>query len=253
SDPNPLDPNRDIVLVTRWVRTDESASFTQQQLKQFREAQRQNIINNSVLYNSLLQNPEATPNISAKVWNSIARNDNVSSVFQAPDAIHFFGGSENMRSHMMQIAFKIDPDFSNLAAEFSYIIQTIYEFAKKRKFPFNQFLHIRIIKSSEALLSNTFDHDPETLYCQIDFVTNLGTSGWEEFAQLMAQRYFDKYKAKPHWGKQWEIIPNVQSYLSGVLSDQIKQFEKVRAKHDPDKIFFDNKSLQDIFSLALSS
>ncbi|CAG8731712.1 13409_t:CDS:2, partial [Racocetra persica] len=129
----------------------------------------------------------------------------------------------------------------------------LYEFARKGIYPLNFGLAIRIIKSSEALLSNVFNNDPKTLYCQMDFVSVLDTPGWEEYAQLIAHRYFDKYKAKPHWGKEWEFIPNVKSYLSDVLSVQIKQFEKVRAKYDPDKIFFDNKSLQDIFSYALSS
>ncbi|CAG8449781.1 6427_t:CDS:2 [Dentiscutata erythropus] len=93
--------------------------------------------------------------------------------------------------------------------------------------------------------------DPDFFNVVIEFshivqTTVTGTQSWEEFAQLMAQRYFDKYRAKPHWAKRWEFIPNLKSYLSDVLSDQIKQFEKVRAKYDPDKIFFDNKSLQDI-------
>ncbi|CAG8749725.1 6672_t:CDS:2, partial [Ambispora leptoticha] len=96
-----------------------------------------------------------------------------------------------------------------------------------------------IIKSTDALLSTTFNHDQKTLYCQINFATIIGTPSWKEFTQLLAQK--------------WEFIPNVKSYLSEVLSDQIKQFEKVRVKYDPDKIFFDNKSLQDIFSRALGS
>ncbi|CAG8815997.1 24132_t:CDS:1, partial [Gigaspora margarita] len=57
----------------------------------------------------------------------------------------------------------------------------------------------------------------------------------------------------PHWAKEWEFIPNVDSYLANAFSDQIKQFEQIRAKYDPDKIFFDNKSLQDIFNIALGS
>ncbi|CAG8844903.1 15306_t:CDS:1, partial [Racocetra persica] len=52
----------------------------------------------------------------------------------------------------------------------------------------------------------------------------------------------------PHWGKEWDTTPNIIPYLSKVLNESIKQFEKVRVKYDPDKMFFDNKSLQAIFS-----
>ncbi|CAG8625197.1 8681_t:CDS:2 [Cetraspora pellucida] len=253
SDPNPLDPNKDLVLVENFVRTDESVSFTQQQIEKLRETQIQDNINQKKLFKSLLQNPEATPNVSSTIWKSITSNGNTSFVFQAPDAFHLIAGYEIVKTHLTEIRFKVDPDFSNVATEFSHVIQTLYEFARKGKFPLNRILVIRIIKSTKALLSNTFDNDPKTLYCSMDFESVIGTPGWKEFMQLIAQRYFDKYKAKPHWGKQWEFIPNVRSYLSDVLSDQIKQFEKVRAKYDPDKIFFDNKSLQDIFSCALYS
>ncbi|CAG8821450.1 32258_t:CDS:2, partial [Racocetra persica] len=248
SDPNPLDPNRDLLWVKNWVRTDESVSFTQQQIEQQHEVQKQNTIRQYELLSGILQNPEATPNITASLFSN---NDNTSSVFQAPDAIHFLAGMENVKLHFMEISFKVDPDFSNVADEFSHAIQTLYEFTRKGKFPINYYIVIRIIKSTEALLSTTFNHDPKTLYCQINFAAVIGTPSWEEFTQLLAQRYFDKYKAKPHWAKEWEFIPNVKSYLSEVLSDQINQFEKVRVKYDPGKIFFDNKSLQDIFSRAL--
>ncbi|CAG8797054.1 30824_t:CDS:2, partial [Racocetra persica] len=174
----------------------------------------------------LLQNPEATPNISATIWNSIVSNNDDSSVLKAPDAIHNVAGEETIPQRLMGIAFKVDPDFSNVVAEFSHVIQTLYKFARKGKFPLNRYIVIRVVKSSDALLSNTFDHDPKTLYCYFDFASVIGTPGWEEFTQFMAQRFFDKYKAK-------EYIPNVNSYLSGILSAQIKQFEKVRAKYDP--------------------
>ncbi|CAG8699713.1 2699_t:CDS:2, partial [Racocetra persica] len=50
-------------------------------------------------------------------------------------------------------------DISNVAAEFSHAIQTLYDCARKGKFPVNTEIMIRIIKSTESLLSNTFDRD----------------------------------------------------------------------------------------------
>ncbi|CAG8718777.1 6597_t:CDS:2, partial [Dentiscutata erythropus] len=253
SDPNSLDPNRDQIWVKNWVRTDEPVSFTQQQLEQSQENQRQDAIIQYKLRNSLIQNPKATPNITATLWSDFtASSGNTSFVYQVPEVIHFLIGEESIKFEAMESAFKVSPDFSNVVTEYLYITKLLRDFAEKGKFPINYFVEFRFIKSTEALLSNTFNKDPEVLYCHIDLVTAAGTPYWEEFVQLIALRLFDKYKAKPHWTKEWEYIPNVRTYLSEVLLNEIKQFEKIRAKYDPNKMFFDNKSLQDIFSKALN-
>ncbi|CAG8802238.1 23520_t:CDS:2, partial [Racocetra persica] len=103
-------------------------------------------------------------------------------------------------SSFMALAFKVDPDFSNVVDEALYAIQTIYEFARKGIYPIN-----------------------------VVFFTILDTPGWEDYASVMAQRYFDKYKSIPQWAREWEFIPNVKPYIADVISDRIKQFEKVRA------------------------
>lgn len=248
-DPNLYDFTRDQIVVKRWERTNEPVSFTQQQLKQTHETQRQNFIKiYEIISSNLPQNPRAVANVAAKI---LSANKNTSFVFQAPDAIHSFAYEPRAKYDLSSYTFKVYPDFSNVAAEFFYGIKTLYEFAKEGKYPLNYLMEFRILKSDEALLSPTFNHDPNVLYCSLDYMPITGTPDYEEFVTLMAQRFFNKYKAKPHWAKKWEFIPNVLSYLSDVYSDQIKLFEKVRAKYDPDKIFFDNKSLEEIFNGAL--
>ncbi|KAF0555484.1 FAD-binding domain-containing protein [Gigaspora margarita] len=252
SDPKPLDPNRDQIWVKTYVRTDDPASFTQQQLEQSLPNQTQATIKQMKLRSTLIQNPEKTPNVTATLWNGFTSVGNTSFVYQVPEAMHH-AVSEESPKELMEIAFKAELDLSNVVAEYLFIMKTLYDFAGEGKFPLNVFADFRIIKSTKILLSNTFDKDPEALFCHIDFVSVLGTPSWQEFAQLIAQRAFDQYKAIPHWAKEWEFIPNVNSYLANTFSDQIKKFEKIRAKYDPDKIFFDNKSLQDIFNIALGS
>ncbi|KAF0561196.1 FAD-binding domain-containing protein [Gigaspora margarita] len=116
SDPNPLDSNRDRVGIKNWIRTDEPVNFTQQQLEQLHEVQKHDVFQQYKLIST---------------------------------------SEESAKFDFVEIGFKVDPDFSNVAAEFSYVIQT------------------------ESLLI-------------------------------------------PHWGKKWEFIPKVESYLSDVLSNQIK-------------------------------
>ncbi|RIB30552.1 hypothetical protein C2G38_2136292 [Gigaspora rosea] len=248
-DPNLHDFNKDQIVVRTWKRTNEPVSFTQQQLEQLHNTQRQTFLRIYEHISSILQsNPRAASTIAASIRTSNSSSD----VYQAPDAFHSFAYQPKALYDLSSYTFKVDPDFSNVAIEFYHAIQTLYEFAKQGKYPLNYLMEFRILKSDEALLSPTFNHDPDILYCSLDFMTVIGTPYYEEFVSLIAQRLFDKYKAKPHWAKNWEFVPNVTSYISVVYSDLIKLFEKIREKYDPDNIFFDNKSLEEIFNGALS-
>ncbi|CAG8769820.1 14023_t:CDS:2, partial [Dentiscutata erythropus] len=179
---------------------------------------------------------------------------NISMVVQAPDSFHYIASEEAIKVTLWEVGFKIDPDFSNVVTEISFIMQKLYELEKKGKYPINYVADFRIIKSTEALFATTFDNDKNALYLQMDIEAIFGSTDWEKFIQSLGPRYFNKkYNAKPHWAKEWETTPGIIPYLSDVLSAQIKQFEIVRSKYDPDKMFFDNKSLQEIFSGALGS
>ncbi|CAG8796674.1 27865_t:CDS:2, partial [Dentiscutata erythropus] len=137
SDLNPLDPNRDLI----WVK------------------------------NCLIQTPEATPNITTTIWETFISGDNSSLVLEAPDAFHYIPAVESVKFDLFEFGFKVDPDFSNLVAEFLFAIQTLYEFAANGEFPVNYIVDFRIIKSTKALLSTTYDDDSEALYCQVGFET----------------------------------------------------------------------------------
>jgi hypothetical protein len=55
------------------------------------------------------------------------------------------------------------------------------------------------------------------------------------------------YHNRPHWAKSWEYVPNITEYLHEQLGERIKKFEAVRAKYDPNNLFFDNESLKRVF------
>ncbi|CAG8851429.1 32445_t:CDS:1, partial [Racocetra persica] len=108
SDPNPLDPNRDVFQVYRWVRTDNPVNFTQQQIKQLHEARVQDDLQLTELIESVLKNPpEETPNITSTMWKtSNAILNTTSFVFQVPDSIHFIVNALSTKSSFMALAFK---------------------------------------------------------------------------------------------------------------------------------------------------
>ncbi|CAG8666919.1 2484_t:CDS:2, partial [Dentiscutata heterogama] len=226
---NSLDPNRDLIWVKNWVRTNDSVTLPPQVLEQLRQTETGEINQQYLtITNYLISNPSLTPSITATIWNAGTGGvGNTSMVVQAPDAFHYVPAVEALKVNLWEIGFKVDPDFSNVVTEISFIIQKLYELAEKGKFPINYIADFRIIKSTEALFSTTFNNDKNALYCQMDLETAYGNPDWEEFIQSLGPRYFNKkYNAKPHWGKEWETTPGITSYLSDVLSAQIKQFEK---------------------------
>ncbi|RHZ74569.1 hypothetical protein Glove_221g81 [Diversispora epigaea] len=248
----PLDPTKDKMWVKQWVRSDENPTFSPEELAALRVYQNQSSLQANPQYQLLLNNPEYTPAISSAIWRQGPGLSPTSFVLQAPDAIHFLSpASKNIPVSFLGFGFKVDPDFKNFVKELQAIINAIYAAAAQNSFPLNSISDARLIRSSHALLAPNFDPDPNAIYCFIDLVSYHFTPGFQTFASSFGQKWIQNYNAKPHWAKEWEYVPNVKSYLSKAYKKQIKTFEKIREKYDPNKLFFDNESLQEIFNGAL--
>ncbi|KAF9392165.1 hypothetical protein CPC16_003539 [Podila verticillata] len=90
---------------------------------------------------------------------------------------------------------------------------------------------MRFVKSSNMLLSNAYDDDPEAVYCMMELLSVKGTAGFEEFAAKIAQ---------PHWAKMWEFIPGIVPYLRTQAGDRFDKFEVIRTKYDPQGMFMNS-------------
>ncbi|RHZ79724.1 hypothetical protein Glove_141g38 [Diversispora epigaea] len=249
----PLDQTKDKIWVKQWVRSDEKPTLSPLKFAALRVFQNLSSLRASYQYQLLPKNPELTPAISSEIWRGGPGASPFSFVLQAPDAIHFLSSaSKNIPVNILSFVFKVDPDFKNFVTEFQAIIDATYVAAAQNSFPFNSISDARIIRSSQALLAPNFDPDPNAIYCFVDLASYHFTPGFETFASSFGQKWIRKYNAKPHWAKEWEYVPNIKSYLSQTYKKQIETFEKIREKYDPDKMFFDNESLQEIFDGALN-
>ncbi|CAG8438800.1 6674_t:CDS:2 [Diversispora eburnea] len=249
----PLDPTKDKMWIKQWVRTDEKPTLSQEELTAIHALRNDSALHANYIYQVMLENPETTPIVTSSLWREGPGLSEYSLVLQAPDAIHFLSSdAKNIPSDLFAFGFKVDKDFKNFVEEHQAVIDATYAAAAQNSFPFNLVLETRIIRSSHSLLAPNFDTDPNAIYCIMDLTTYRYTSGFQTFASSFAQRWIQKYNAKPHWAKEWEFVPNIISYLSQAHKKQIKIFEKIREKYDPDKLFFDNESLQEIFDGALT-
>ncbi|CAG8515076.1 11816_t:CDS:2 [Ambispora gerdemannii] len=242
-----LDRNDDKLWVKQWLRTDDPITTSQAELGMERVCEDLETRFGDKLYQFIVKCPESTPYITNLLWKAgpVSKPQNV--VIPAPDAIHYQSGIDNILCDDLEFTFKADKDFANVAEEFNHIVDSVYAYAKKGKFPMNLAAEMRILKASPSLLASGYDEDPNAIYCFIEVLAIRHTSGFEEFSAELATRWMKKYKARPHWAKAWEHVPGIKPYLREILGKRLETFESVRVKYDADKIFFDNKSLEEVF------
>ncbi|CAB4440774.1 unnamed protein product [Rhizophagus irregularis] len=230
--------------IKRWTKSTDPVTLNELQQLFLRIAQDGSTKIAHHFYQEILKSPEKTPliaNLAGKV-KLVEHND----VWSAPDAIHYQAGIDNLPCEDLEFAIKADKDFENVITEIDYVFNRVFEYAKKGQYPLNLVVEIRITKSSSAILSDAYDEDPDAYYFFIEVLSIKDTPLFKEFSIELAQRWMQKYNARPHWAKSWEYVPNITQYLHEQLGERAKKFEAVRAKYDPNGIFFDNESLKQV-------
>ncbi|CAG8627221.1 6967_t:CDS:2 [Ambispora gerdemannii] len=243
-----IDTSKDSIWVKQWIRTQDPPTISQKQITTKRQ-QDESILKYffTPIYQLTAKYPAITPKTNYMLYKLVPTRSTKDEIYEAQDAIHFQSGLDIIPLNDLEFTFKVNSDFSNVHVEMLNIMSMITKLAKQGKFPLNSVAEFRINKASKAFLAPGYDADPNAIYCHFEIITFFGTPGWQEISSDIANRLIDKYQARPHWGKEWEHVPGIIPYLHTVLSDQVKAFEIVRAKYDPEKIFFDNDSLNQIF------
>ncbi|CAG8514997.1 11812_t:CDS:2 [Ambispora gerdemannii] len=242
-----IDTSKDLLWVKQWIRTQTQATVSHQAWVIQKQLADPIIATANEVYQFLLNNPELTPTSSATLWKLGPGKFPSDLVLEAEDALHFQPGLDAIIVDTSEFTFKVDKDFINVSDEILYILKRLAELAKQGQFPLNIIAEFRINKASKSILAPSYDNDPNAIYCNIELSSYIGTKGWQDFATEMGKRWIDKYQARPHWGKEWEYVTGVKSFLRTALGARLEAFEKVRAKYDLGKIFFDNDSLKQIF------
>ncbi|CAG8492351.1 5967_t:CDS:2 [Ambispora leptoticha] len=239
-----IDLSNDDIWIKQFVRTQDPPSIKLPFLDPIREA----FLNLSIpSFELLLKAPHLTPFTKKFEWDVARTSFATNQVLVATDALHFFPGYEVVVAEDSAFAIKADSNFTNIATEFSFIINKIAEYARNGKFPINITVSLRFLRASAALLAPTFDSDPNAIYGFFELNTYKNTPDWANFQNEIAQRLISKYGARPHWAKEWESVSGIKQFLHKSLGDHITTFEKVRVKYDPNNTFFDNDSLKQVF------
>ncbi|CAG8698944.1 3035_t:CDS:2 [Dentiscutata erythropus] len=226
-----LEEKNDKLWVKTCKRVDMNVTESQLELKLKSAFQIFGLKFGDHLFEFITKCPESTPYITNLVFN-VGLNHESEEILQAPDAIHFQTGVDN---------------FPCMDLEFSFKVNHVYELAAINKYPLNITAEFRINKASKCLLASTYDEDPDAYYCLMEILSVNGTQDFLDFSIELAERWMKKYNALPHWGKMWEHVPGIIPYIRNNIRKRLDEFEKVRAKYDPDEYFFDNESLRQLF------
>ncbi|KAG0281331.1 hypothetical protein BGZ95_004968 [Linnemannia exigua] len=188
------------------------------------------------LYEYMAANPSCTPFVNWLTFSALGGKD-TEEVLEAPDAIHYQAGIDNLPCVDLEMAFKVNEDFSNVVVAWNYVINQLYEHANRGEYPFNLTMEMRFVKSSTMLMSAAYDTDSEAIYCMIEVLSVNNTPGFDKFSSKVAKFWMDSFQARPHWAKMWEHVPGIVPYLRKNNSEQYDRFEAIRKKYDPKGMF----------------
>ena len=152
------------------------------------------------------------------------------------EAIHYRRSIEAQRMGCVEVAFKIDPDFSNVKSAMQVVFDLTRAYATRREYPINVTMNVRFINSSNCWLSPAFGPGHT---CYIEILSRTDQEKWQQFSGEVAREWFALRHALPHWAKEYRHIPGVLDQIKHELGGNIERFKHIKADLgvDPDHMF----------------
>lgn len=76
------------------------------------------------LYEFMAANPKSAPFVNWLLFNAVGGKDS-DEVLEAPDAIHYQAGIDNLPCVDLEMAFKVNENFSNVVVAWNYVIDQV--------------------------------------------------------------------------------------------------------------------------------
>jgi L-gulonolactone oxidase len=218
-------PFQDTMWVYAMSRSDDRADLETFDLELFEsiDTRIEWIFGGTILPWIAARMPGLTPLIS-KLANGLANQAGVQ-IMPASDAFHF------QKAYPKNWDMQFGVPLADAPRAWREAIELVNRHAQAGLYPLNLALHARFTGASEAWLAPNFGRRT----CYIEAVTVQTTRGWEEFFQLLEQRWLAIGDARPHWGKLfWRTETPRQSY------PRWADFRAVRERWDPQGVFLND-------------
>ena len=226
-------PFNDRIWVKTYDRTTEPVSLLPDQQAQEFAADFFNILLGVGFYEWLVQNTQATPDVSRFLFGFISPRDVVEPI---SNAIHYQDFIELLKVANTEFAIPVASDFTIVKQAWQAVLDIANALAARGQYPFNLTLNARFVRNSEALLSPAFGNEHT---CFIEVLSYYNTPGWTRFSAMVAQEWMKLPGARPHWPKEFQQIPGIIPFLRGALGSNLARFLAIRDALgvDPGKMF----------------
>ncbi len=242
-------PYQKVVTVRAWDRTDAPRTAVTRKTWSRRFSHAAFAVFHGWEHAIMRHWPKTTPAITNFNYRWFPHHHRVTDVMEA---IHWRNAIEMLKVSCIEFAFQLDADFATFHQAWRDAIEVIEAYAAQGRYPFNMTLNARFIHSSDCLLAPA-SRSGHT--CYIEILSSTPTPYWQEFASAIALRWMKLPRARPHWAKEWEFIPEIEAFIGQAYGDQLQQFLKVHDALgvDPehmfsndllDRVIFANPALQ---------
>jgi len=166
-------------------------------------------------------------------------------VLDIVEAVHYRRSIEVTRMGCLEIAFKINPDFSNAKSAIQVVLDRTKAYAKQNRYPINVTMNVRFIHNSNCLLSPARG---EGHTCYIEILSRTKQADWEQFSGEVAREWLNLPHALPHWAKEYRYVPGVIDHIKRELGANIERFKQIKSALgvDPEHRFL-NQAMREIF------
>jgi FAD/FMN-containing dehydrogenase len=194
---------------------------------------------------ALINSPDQTPSIMQTGLRIMPLYNYVSNI---TDYLHNADWSAILGFKVadIEISVEIDEEFEVVRKIIMITQEHVERWARAGHYPFNGVLGFRFIKNSNATLSQARGN---RMTAMVEFDAFYKTPLFEQFSGELCQALMDECpRARPHWAKGFQFMPDAVSYVRKSFGSQLKQFMKAREKAnvDPDNLFM-NRYLSKIF------
>lgn len=203
-------------------------------------------VGSALALDALETDPKQTPDILRTSFQLLNPGNYVSTITHYVHCADYGFLLDRYKLIDIEAVFEIDESFDAVRRAFQIGVEKVQEWEAKGQYPLNVTLGFRFIRNSSALLSSCRGNVHTAM---IELFSYHKTPLFAEFAGEILEAWLDELpRARTHWAKAFQYLPNAPTRLRQAFGTQIEEFLAVRKKMGVDPYdMFVNESLAQIF------
>jgi len=205
-------------------------------------------IGSAAALDAIETDPALTPDLLRASFQMLDPGDYVAAVTHYIHNADYGFFLDRYRLVDVEVAFEIDERFDSVRRAFAICAERVEAWRAQGRYPLNSTLGFRFIKNSEAILSSCHGNERT---CLVELFSYHDTPLFAEFAAEVLSAWLDALpRARVHWAKAFQYVPNAPARLRAAFGRQFDEFLAVRKRMnvDPHDMFV-NDALAALFGI----